>query len=78
MNPFLVRDHKLISLVRRVQGLEKRGFECIVPISENLRVYKDFKAKNSSNIEGGYQFDGTIDGTFYACVMRKIEKENVI
>lgn len=50
MRPIRVRDYKLSGIVRRVQELESRGFECIAPIQKNFRSSKDFKSKASSNV----------------------------
>jgi hypothetical protein len=68
-----IRRYKLIDIVRRVQALEKQGYECINPIQKKYIATKDFKYNDTKNIKGGYMFDGMIETVVYECIMKKVE-----
>ncbi|WP_453992153.1 hypothetical protein [Bacillus nitroreducens] len=69
----VVKDWDKLSLVKRVQELEKRGYSCVAPIASIKKTTKLFKYRKADYQAYKNDFLGTEDHVLYIVKMvRKV------
>lgn len=67
-----IRESTILKLVRRIQELEKKGYECIKPFQSFYRTKKEYVPK-VNKARSGYKFNGVRDQLVFEVYMRKKE-----
>lgn len=69
---FDLQDIDKLSLVKRIQDWEKKGFECICPITAFTSCKKEWHYKGNNFKKNAYR--GTAERVIYKARMRKVKR----
>ncbi|MFC0271103.1 hypothetical protein ACFFIX_06515 [Metabacillus herbersteinensis] len=72
-NHIVLKGWDKIELVKRIQDMEKRGYVCLFPISEDTKSSKLWNYRKSNYQAYRRDFKGTVDHTLYMVKMAREE-----